>query len=80
MKKIRQTLKEHVLVMTVWIQLKFGIGGALLRGSCYSKTGNFCSGTIELRMCLFLALVKYTLVCCASALAVLGRTTHYHVS
>ena len=43
----------------------------------------FHSGTTELRMCknsVFLVPVKYTLVCCALALIVLCRMTHYHVS
>ena len=44
---------------------------------------NFHSTIIELRMCengIFLVPVKYTLVCCMSALAVLDSMTHYGVS
>ena len=67
------------------IQLKFGIGGALLKGVTAAKLVNFHSGTIELRMCekcVSLVPAKYTLVCHASAvaLAVLGCMTHYCVS
>ena len=48
-----------------------------------AKLFNFCSDTIELRMrenSIFLVPVKYTLVCHASALAVLGCTTYCRVS
>ena len=44
---------------------------------------SFSPAIIKLRMRengVFLVPVKYTLVCRAPALAVLGRTTHYHVS
>ena len=48
MMKIRQTLKVHISVMAGKIQLKFGIGGTLSRGSFHRKLVNFRSGTIEL--------------------------------
>jgi len=35
MKKIRQTLKAHISGTAWWIQLKFGIGGAPLRGNLH---------------------------------------------
>ena len=48
-----------------------------------AKLVNFHPAIIELQMRendVFLVPVKYTLVCRAPALAVLGRTTHYRVS
>ena len=63
----------HISVTAEWIQLKFGIGGALSRGVFRSKMVNFHLGTIELRMyenSVFLVPEKYTLVCHTSALAV----------
>ena len=52
-------------------------------GVSTAKMVNFRPAIIELWMrenSIFLVLVKYALVCRAPALAVLDRTTHYHVS
>ena len=52
-------------------------------GSFTAKLVNFQPDAIELRMCengIFLAPVKYILVCYAPALAVLGHMIHYRVS
>ena len=52
-------------------------------GVSTAKMVNFCPAIMKLRMCekgIFLVPVKYTLVCRAPTLAVLGRTTHYRVS
>ena len=52
-------------------------------GISTEKPVDFCPAIIELWMCeygILLVPVKYTFVCCASALAVLGHTTHYRVA
>ena len=82
-KKIRQTLKVRISVMDGRIHLKFRMGGTLPRGVSTAKMVNLCPTIIEIRMRengVFLVPVKYTLVCRAPALAVLGHTTHYGVS
>ena len=66
MKKIRRTLKVHISGTAGRIHLKFGIGGAPLRGNSHRKFVCFCSGSVELQMRengVFVTTVKYTLVC-----------------
>ena len=68
--------------MARWTQLKFEMGGAPPRGSSTEKMVNFHPAIIKLRMHengVFLVPVKYTLVCRAPTLAVLGCTTHCRV-
>jgi len=81
-KKIRWTLKAHVLGTAWWIQLKLGIGGAPPRAQkilCVSAQGSF-----ELQMHengIFFTPIKYTLVCPIPKVSFFsGRTTHYRVS
>ena len=67
MKKIRRTLKAHILGRAWWIQFKFGIAGAPPQRNSHGK---FCAflfrECVELQMHenrIFFTPVKYTLVC-----------------
>ena len=75
MKKIRRTLKARISVIDGWIHLKFGMvpRGMLIFIQPLPSYGHVIKG-------FFLVPVKYTFVCCAPTLAVLGSTAHYRVS
>ena len=68
MKKIRQTLKAHILGVAWWIQLSnLELEVHYPEGICTEKSTCFSSGNVELQMCengIFFTPVKYTLVCC----------------